>query len=178
MSVNCASTALFIAPAINLYSSYCIFITERDNEVCDSECTADGCWGPGSHRCLTCAHFKYGDRCFSTCDVIPGLYRANSTHCMPCHEECESVCSGPGPEHCKLCKHVRNGLACAPFCPEKMYNSSGECKPCHPNCVKGCHGPENNIGPNGCISCEKAVINGNVVVSSKSKYIYIRWYDY
>lgn len=112
-----------------------------------------------------CAHFQYQDQCLPSCDVIPGLYKANSTQCMPCHNECESMCSGPGPEHCKLCKHVRDGPMCAPFCPDTKYNSSGECKSCHQNCIKGCHGPENNIGLNGCISCEKAIINGDFVVS-------------
>lgn len=93
------------------------------------------------------------------------LYKANSSQCMPCHEECESVCTGPGAEHCKICKHVRDGNVCAPECPSGKYNDSGECKPCHSNCVNGCYGPENTVSSNGCVSCEKAIINGNVVVS-------------
>jgi len=28
--------------------------------------------------------------------------------------------------------------------------------------VGGCEGPENNIGANGCHSCEKAIMNGHV----------------
>lgn len=41
---------------------------------------------------------------------------------------------------------------------------NGECWPCHENCVDGCQGPKNTIGPNGCNSCEKAIINGDVSI--------------
>jgi L1 cell adhesion molecule len=45
------------------------------------------------------------------------------------------------------------------------FNDGGKCSPCHENCVDGCTGPENNIGPSGCSSCDKAIIksDGEVV---------------
>merc|ERR1719397_2121536 len=41
----------------------------------------------------------------------------------------------------------------------KYNNTYGECQDCHRNCDGGCNGPANNIGPNGCLSCDKAIIN-------------------
>lgn len=97
------------------------------------------------------------------------MYKAASNVCMLCHEECNSTCHGPGPGNCTDCKHVKDGPFCTPVCPTSKYDASGECQPCHENCVDGCKGPENTIGPNGCNSCEKAIINGDVnVVSSQT----------
>lgn len=79
-----------------------------------------------------------------------------------CHEECDGSCMGPNAEQCTKCKHVRDGPFCVPKCPSSKYNDNGQCKPCHENCVGGCEGPENNIGINGCHSCEKAILNGSV----------------
>ena len=95
---------------------------------------------------------------------IDRLYKANSSQCMPCHDECQSICYGPGAENCKICKHVKNGNVCAAQCPLGKYNDKGECRSCHSNCRDGCNGPENSIGPNGCVSCEKAILNGSSVV--------------
>ena len=90
---------------------------------------------------------------------------------MLCHEECNSTCHGPGPGNCTDCKNVKDGPFCTTFCPTSKYDASGECQPCHENCVDGCKGPENTIGPNGCNSCEKAIINGDVnVVSSENSH--------
>jgi L1 cell adhesion molecule len=87
--------------------------------------------------------------------------------CKHCHHECEETCTGPGPGNCTICKHVKDGPYCVPACPTSKFNDSGnECLSCHENCVGGCTGPENNIGPRGCRSCEKAVINGDVEVVS------------
>lgn len=89
------------------------------------------------------------------------LYQSAEKICKECHEECDGICTGPTAEHCKKCKNVRDGLFCAPQCPISKYNDQGECKQCHANCIGGCTGPSNNIGPGGCSSCEKVLINGN-----------------
>lgn len=136
---------------------------QRDREVCDVECSSEGCWGPGSHQCISCSHYKYKEVCIPNCDAIPGLYKIGPNICMPCHKECDSVCNGPGAENCKICRHVRDGPYCISSCPTGKYNSSGECKACHRNCVGGCYGPDNTISSKGCVSCDKAVINGDVV---------------
>lgn len=94
------------------------------------------------------------------------MYTAGPKLCMPCHEQCESTCYGPGPGNCTSCRHVRDGPFCSPFCPTSKYDDGGECQLCHANCVGGCLGPENNIGSRGCLSCDKAIINGDVNVVS------------
>jgi len=69
----------------------------RDNEVCSSECSSDGCWGPADHQCLSCANFTYAERCVSSCDSLPDTYQSGSTTCSQCHPQCDgctnSVCS-------------------------------------------------------------------------------------
>ena len=75
-------------------------------------------------------------------------------------------CTGPTAEHCTACKNILNYPFCVQKCPVSKYNDSGICKPCHENCVGGCKGPENNIGPNGCHSCEKAIMNSLNLVES------------
>lgn len=81
---------------------------------------------------------------------------------MACHEECNGTCTGPKPEDCTACKNVRDGPYCVKKCPSSKYNDNGQCRHCHENCVGGCEGPENNIGPNGCHSCEKAIMHGEM----------------
>lgn len=137
---------------------------KRDGLVCDPQCSSEGCWGPGPDQCLSCANFQLNNICLQDCDAVSGIYKAGPKLCLPCHEECDSTCSGPGPGNCTQCKHVRDGPFCVPFCPSSKYSFNGECRPCHQNCVYGCKGPENTIGPNGCRSCEKAIINGDVTV--------------
>lgn len=134
--------------------------------VCDLECSVEGCWGPGPKQCITCVNFKNGNECVEDCNLIAGMYTAGPNLCLPCHEECESTCHGPGNSNCTKCKHVRDGPFCYSSCPDSKYNDRGECKSCHLNCVNGCTGPANNIGPGGCTSCEKAIINGDVTVES------------
>jgi len=98
---------------------------------------------------------------------------------MLCHEECNSTCHGPGPGNCTDCKNVKDGPFCTTVCPTSKYDASGECQPCHENCVDGCKGPENTIGPTGCNSCEKAIINGDVnVVSSENSHFNTVYYVY
>lgn len=94
--------------------------------------------------------------------LISSIYQADEHICKACHEQCDGTCSGPNAEHCNSCKHVRDGPFCVPECPVSKYNDDGKCRHCHDNCVGGCEGPENNIGPNGCHSCEKAIMNGNM----------------
>jgi len=93
------------------------------------------------------------------------IYQADNKTCKMCHEECDtsySSCTGPNADQCIKCKHVRDGPFCVPECPSSKYNDNGQCKQCHENCVGGCKGPENNIGANGCHSCEKAIMNDEV----------------
>lgn len=90
------------------------------------------------------------------------IYQADEKTCKVCHEECDGSCIGPNTDHCKKCKHARDGPFCVPECPASKYNDNGVCKSCHGNCVGGCEGPENNIGPNGCHSCDKAILNDHV----------------
>ncbi|XP_067003526.1 epidermal growth factor receptor isoform X2 [Anabrus simplex] len=138
----------------------------RDNMVCDPECSAEGCWGPGPDQCLSCAHFQLGNRCLQNCSVLPRIYQSGPHTCNNCHEECRSTCHGPGAGNCTQCKNMRDGPFCTSKCPVTKYPDSGECKACHKNCVDGCTGPHNTVGPGGCNSCEKAIINGNVTVES------------
>jgi hypothetical protein len=92
------------------------------------------------------------------------IYKSGPKLCKHCHGECKNTCNGPGPGNCTACKHVRDGPFCTKMCPDSKFTHNGECKPCHENCVYGCQGPENTIGLNGCHSCEKAIINGDVTV--------------
>lgn len=39
------------------------------------------------------------------------------------------------------------------------YVENGECRLCHGSCVGGCTGPLNTLGPGGCVSCDKAIMN-------------------
>ncbi|KAK6626910.1 hypothetical protein RUM44_009387 [Polyplax serrata] len=134
--------------------------------VCDPQCSSEGCWGPGPKQCISCVNFKNGNECVENCNSIKGMYTAGPNLCKPCHEECASTCFGPGNGNCTKCKHVRDGPFCYASCPETKYDDNGECKPCHKNCVDGCTGPENRIGPNGCVSCEKAIISADLKVES------------
>ncbi|XP_012281955.1 epidermal growth factor receptor isoform X3 [Orussus abietinus] len=134
----------------------------KEGLVCDEQCSKEGCWGPGPAQCLSCKNFILGNVCIQDCNAIPGIYQADSRICKPCHEECDGNCTGPNTEHCHKCKHVRDGPFCVPECPASKYNDNGQCTHCHENCVGGCEGPENNIGANGCHSCEKAIMNGHV----------------
>jgi len=66
-------------------------------------------------------------------------------------------------------------MHCVSQCPVNKYNASQSiprvCLPCHLNCVGGCSGPDNTIGPNGCRSCHKAVLNADASVVCICNYI-------
>ncbi len=142
--------------------------------VCNPQCSDEGCWGLGANECLSCAHFQLNDTCIESCDPELGIYQLDNKTCKHCHHECDRMCTGPGPGNCTRCKHVRDGPYCVASCPTSKFNDSGECRSCHDNCVDGCTGPENNIGPHGCRSCEKAIINGDVeVVSSPPSFDFV-----
>ncbi|XP_043278213.1 epidermal growth factor receptor isoform X2 [Venturia canescens] len=133
--------------------------------VCDSQCSEEGCWDPGPAQCLSCKNFQLGNVCLEDCTSITGIYKAEgeSRICKHCHEECNGTCYGPSAGDCQECKHVRDGPFCVPECPASKYtDKAGVCRHCHDNCVGGCEGPENNIGSNGCHSCEKAIMNGHM----------------
>ncbi|CAH0768676.1 unnamed protein product [Bemisia tabaci] len=137
----------------------------QDGLVCDAQCSKDGCWGPGPDQCLACANYRLeNNTCIQDCSVLSNLFEYDSKLCKECHPECESTCHGPGAGNCTRCKNVKDGPFCVPACPSSKYSRDGECLPCHPNCMDSCTGPENNIGPNGCRSCEKAITNADVVV--------------
>ncbi|KAG4073502.1 hypothetical protein HA402_000726 [Bradysia odoriphaga] len=130
--------------------------------ICSTECTSDGCWGPGPDQCLECKHFKFNGTCLDACASYPNIYQVDSKTCGLCHPECKHSCSGPGADNCTECQHVRDGKYCLPECPETKYNQNGFCAFCHETCV-GCTGPRNTIGPNGCTSCEKAIIGEGMI---------------
>ncbi|XP_013189331.1 epidermal growth factor receptor isoform X2 [Amyelois transitella] len=135
--------------------------------VCDPQCSADGCWGPGPDQCLSCQNFKFGEICIKNCSVIPGLYKAGPKTCEKCHSECLGGCTGPSHANCTECKHVRDGPYCVEKCPISRYPSmNGTCMPCHENCNrdKGCTGPLNTVGEGGCNYCRKAIITVEATV--------------
>lgn len=126
----------------------------QDNEVCNSECTDDGCWGPLEDQCISCRHFRLGKRCLRTCESLPGVYTSGPTECQRCHSECLGNCTGPGADNCSRCKNARDGPYCIPNCPMSKYkDENGICAACHANCEGGCTGPRNTVGPGGCKSC-------------------------
>lgn len=47
-------------------------VTVAENEVCDPECSKQGCWGPGPHQCLSCGNFQYDNQCLPNCNHLPG----------------------------------------------------------------------------------------------------------
>jgi len=46
--------------------------TERENRICDQECSEDGCWGPGPTMCVSCQHFDRRGRCVPLCNLLQG----------------------------------------------------------------------------------------------------------
>lgn len=123
----------------------------------------DGCWGPGPEQCLECKHFKFNGICLNSCDSLPNIYTLDNKNCGMCHPECRNSCTGPGADNCSECVNVKDGKFCVSQCPESKYNLNGTCSDCHETCV-GCTGPRNTIGPQGCITCEKAIIVMNNTV--------------
>ena len=132
-----------------------------ESQVCDSQCSADGCWGPGKGMCLACKTYAVENECVASCDPNLGLYQASERSCMKCHPECKMTCTGSGPGLCDECKHTKDGPFCVKECPDGKYDHNGECQECHKNCIGGCKGPENTVGPNGCNSCDKVIISSD-----------------
>ncbi|XP_052746802.1 epidermal growth factor receptor isoform X2 [Bicyclus anynana] len=140
---------------------------EKQNLVCDPECSADGCWGPGPDQCLSCENFILEETCIQNCSLEDGLYTTGPKTCNKCHEECADGCTGPTRANCTRCKHVRDGPNCMAACPDSRYVSvNGTCLPCHPNCFNGCTGPNNTVGKDACNSCKKAIISVEATVES------------
>nr|UPI11530.1 epidermal growth factor receptor isoform X1 [Mythimna separata] len=141
---------------------------ERADLVCDPECSADGCWGPGPDQCLSCKNYKFNEMCVQNCSVLPGLYKDGPKSCKECHPECKDGCDGPTRANCTSCRHVRDGPYCVSKCPESRYTAdNATCQPCHKNCFNtGCTGPNNTVGEGACNSCKKAIISIEATVES------------
>ncbi|ESO84799.1 hypothetical protein LOTGIDRAFT_176100 [Lottia gigantea] len=133
-----------------------------ENRVCDPECSSDGCWGPGSEKCLSCKRYRIEEKnvCIKSCAHIELHYEGDNMICKPCHEECRNNCTGPEPSECDSCINVSiidstNHTICLAECPEIMYpDKNSVCQKCHKNCANGCTGPMDHVGENGCNSCE------------------------
>uniref|UniRef100_W4VRP0 Receptor protein-tyrosine kinase n=1 Tax=Corethrella appendiculata TaxID=1370023 RepID=W4VRP0_9DIPT len=134
-----------------------------DGFVCSEQCTAAGCWGKGTGQCLECKNFNYKETCLANCRIIPKIYQANAKTCSDCHSECLNSCSGPNADNCFSCAHVKDGKFCVSECPFSKYPQGGVCVACHETCI-GCNGPRNTIAPDGCVSCNRAIINGDATV--------------
>lgn len=46
--------------------------TAQQNQTCDEECSAAGCWGPGPDMCVFCRHFSRKGRCVALCNLLQG----------------------------------------------------------------------------------------------------------
>ncbi|TMS09207.1 Melanoma receptor tyrosine-protein kinase [Larimichthys crocea] len=139
-------------------------VCKQQNRTCDTECTDEGCWGPGPTMCVSCRHFDRRGRCVSLCNLLQGEPREveMNSSCVECHPECQPktgipTCLGPGPDQCSQCANFKDGPHCVPRCPHgvlgdgdtliwKYPNGTGQCQPCHQNCTQGCSGP----GLSGC----------------------------
>lgn len=67
------------------------FKAEDDTcQACDSECTAQGCTGPGPSECIQCEHYSANGICVLNClDVNMANPEALQAECQPCHFECK-----------------------------------------------------------------------------------------
>uniref|UniRef100_UPI0037E8D14B melanoma receptor tyrosine-protein kinase-like isoform X2 n=1 Tax=Semicossyphus pulcher TaxID=241346 RepID=UPI0037E8D14B len=150
-------------------------VCEQQNRTCDTECTEEGCWGPGPTLCVSCRHFNRRGRCVAVCNLLQGEPReleVNSS-CVECHSECllksgTPTCRGPGPDQCSQCAHFKDGPHCVPRCPHgvlgekdtliwKYPDGTGQCQSCHQNCTQGCSGP-------GLSGCTGAVTHSTLAV--------------
>ncbi|XP_033729061.1 epidermal growth factor receptor-like isoform X2 [Pecten maximus] len=139
---------------------------EIEGQVCDPECSIDGCWGKGPNKCLHCRHMKVNDSsnlCLSSCSDKPLLYQVSATLCKPCHTECATTCSGPKPSQCDACKHVivmdnnSSAQVCHKECPDMFYADENKiCQPCYDHCGGGCTGPSRELMFGGCNACNIA----------------------
>lgn len=179
MRLNAVSHLFIPSDRWQRFNHLFFLVVGSEGLICSEECTSDGCWGPGPEQCLECKHFKFNGTCLNSCSSSPNVYQVDSKNCAVCHAECKYSCSGPGADNCTECLNVRDGKYCVPVCPESKYDQNGICVFCHETCV-GCTGPRNTIGPNGCTSCEKAIIGEGMIerclkksepCPGKSKYI-------
>ncbi|XP_041816926.1 melanoma receptor tyrosine-protein kinase [Chelmon rostratus] len=141
-------------------------VCEQQNRTCDTECTEEGCWGPGPTVCVSCRHFNHRGRCVPLCNLLRGEPREVEVNgsCVECHPECLlktgiPTCHGPGPDQCSQCAQFKDGPHCVSRCPHgvlgdgdtpiwKYPDRTGQCQSCHQNCTQGCSGP----GLSGCTS--------------------------
>nr|XP_046228029.1 melanoma receptor tyrosine-protein kinase-like isoform X2 [Scatophagus argus] len=168
-------------------------VCEQQNRTCDSECTDEGCWGPGPAMCVSCRHFNRGGRCVALCHLLQGEPREVEVNgsCVECHPECVLqtgvlTCRGPGPDQCSLCAHFKDGPHCVLRCPHgvlgdgdaliwKYPDRKGQCQPCHQNCTQGCSGP----GLSGCTgtathsTLAAAVVGGLLIAVIVSLVIFV-----
>uniref|UniRef100_A0A3Q2Z7D6 Proprotein convertase subtilisin/kexin type 5a n=1 Tax=Hippocampus comes TaxID=109280 RepID=A0A3Q2Z7D6_HIPCM len=110
---------------------------------CDSECTDDGCEGPGPWQCVTCAHFflkfKNNTRiCVPTC---PRGFWSDRRRCKRCFATCES-CKGSRSDQCTSCQaghHLTEGTdTCTAGCEEGYFldHDAKMCRKCGENCSR------------------------------------------
>uniref|UniRef100_A0A673ZZV9 Proprotein convertase subtilisin/kexin type 5-like n=1 Tax=Salmo trutta TaxID=8032 RepID=A0A673ZZV9_SALTR len=101
-------------------------LTEEYNGRCDSECSEDGCEGPGPQQCVTCLHlflkFKNNTRtCVSVCPV--GFW-GDRRRCKKCFSSCE-ICTGSRSDQCTTCRaghHLTEGTSsCTASCGDNYY---------------------------------------------------------
>ncbi|XP_062547794.1 epidermal growth factor receptor isoform X1 [Armigeres subalbatus] len=127
---------------------------------CDEQCTKAGCWGKGPEQCLECKNYVYKGKCLDSCKSLPKIYQVNPRSCGDCHPECSDSCIGPNADNCGSCVNVKDGSFCVSECPITKYNLNGTCVSCHPTCI-GCNGPLDTIAPNGCVSCDRAIMRSD-----------------
>uniref|UniRef100_A0A673ZZ54 Proprotein convertase subtilisin/kexin type 5-like n=1 Tax=Salmo trutta TaxID=8032 RepID=A0A673ZZ54_SALTR len=105
-------------------------LTEEYNGRCDSECSEDGCEGPGPQQCVTCLHlflkFKNNTRtCVSVCPV--GFW-GDRRRCKKCFSSCE-ICTGSRSDQCTTCRaghHLTEGTSsCTASCGDNYYLDHG-----------------------------------------------------
>uniref|UniRef100_A0A8C4EH67 Proprotein convertase subtilisin/kexin type 5b n=1 Tax=Dicentrarchus labrax TaxID=13489 RepID=A0A8C4EH67_DICLA len=110
---------------------------------CDSECSDNGCDGPGPHQCINCLHyflkFKNNTRmCVSECPS--GFFRDDRKRCKKCSSLCET-CVGSRSDQCTTCRtgfHLSEGSnTCVANCADGFYLDHGTrtCEPCHRACA-------------------------------------------
>ncbi|KAM3611892.1 uncharacterized protein V6R79_025475 [Siganus canaliculatus] len=119
-------------------------LTEEYNGPCDSECSDNGCEGPGPHHCINCLHyflkFKNNTRmCVSECPS--GFFRDDRKRCKKCSSLCET-CVGSRSDQCTTCRtgfHLNEGSnTCVANCADSFYldHDSNICRRCPENCKK------------------------------------------
>lgn len=64
--------------------SSCLLHTDQQNRTCDTECTDEGCWGPGPTMCVSCRHFNRRGRCVALCNLLQGWALSHSRFYFLC----------------------------------------------------------------------------------------------